>query len=121
MEFLKNMPFYMRFDNMTILHGGLQNHHRLDELTKKEKSKILRMRYLDKEHNFITYGKENDESILWADVYDGNQGLIVYGHQWFEEVYISKYAIGIDTGCVYGNKLSAVVFDGDHKYNIISV
>jgi bis(5'-nucleosyl)-tetraphosphatase (symmetrical) len=116
-EYLKNMPLYLQFKNITILHGGIQNHQNLNNLTKKEKSKLLRMRYLDSEDNFITYGKENEDSIFWADVYDGNQGFIVYGHQWFKEVKQSEFALGIDTGCVYENKLSAVVFD---NYNIES-
>ncbi|QOP45865.1 metallophosphoesterase [Sulfurimonas paralvinellae] len=114
-KFLKNLPLFFKYENITILHGGLQNYHNLNNLTKKENSKILRMRYLDTYDNFITYGKENEDSIFWADTYDGNQGFIVYGHQWFDEVKHSKFALGIDTGCVYGNKLSAVIFD---NYNI---
>lgn len=120
-NFLKSMLLFMRFDNVTILHGGIQNHHKLETITKKEKSKILRMRYLDKNHNFITYGKEDENSVFWSDVYDGNQGFVVYGHQWFHEANISKHAIGIDTGCVYGNKLSAVIFDSSDEYKIVSV
>ena len=77
------------------------------------------MRYLDKEHNFVLYGKENKESVFWADVYDGNQGFIVYGHQWFNEVKTNKYAMGIDTGCVYGNKLSAVIIENCNPENLL--
>ncbi len=109
-EFLKSLPLFLKYKNITILHGGVQNHHNLDDITKKEKSKILRMRYINTENNFIAYGKEDNNSIFWADLYDGNQGFIVYGHQWFKEVKINENAIGIDTGCVYGNKLSAVIF-----------
>jgi len=116
-EYLKNMPLFLRFKDITILHGGIQNHQNLNNLTKKEKSKLLRMRYLDSEDNFITYGKENEDSIFWADVYDGDQGFIVYGHQWFKEVKQSEFALGIDTGCVYGNRLSAVVFKNTRKNN----
>jgi bis(5'-nucleosyl)-tetraphosphatase (symmetrical) len=115
--FLKNMPLYLKFGKVTVLHGGIQNHQKLSEITKKEKSKILRMRYLDKEQNFITYGKENKDSIFWADIYDGNQGCIVHGHQWFKEPYVGKHTIGIDTGCVYGNKLSAVIFEESNSSN----
>jgi len=118
-EFLTNLPLFLKFQNITILHGGLQNHHDLNEISKKEKGKILRMRYLDKEDDFITYGKEDKESIFWADVYNGNQGFIVYGHQWFNEVKTNKHAIGIDTGCVYGNKLSAVIIKNCNTENIL--
>jgi bis(5'-nucleosyl)-tetraphosphatase (symmetrical) len=122
-EYLKNMPLFLRFKDITVLHGGIQNHQSLNNLVKKENSKILRLRYLDTDNNFIAYGKENEDSIFWADIYDGNQGFIVYGHQWFDEVKQSKFALGIDTGCVYGNKLSAVIFDNYNieNFRIISV
>lgn len=110
-DYLSNMPLFKRFDDITVLHGGLQNHHNLSKLSKHAKSKILRMRYLDKNGDFITYGQEDTESIFWADKYDGNQGFVVYGHQKFSEIKISKNALGIDTGCVYGDSLSAVVFE----------
>ena len=106
----------MRFENITIVHGGLQNHMNLDNLSKKDKQKILRLRYLDENYEFLAYGKEDEKSIFWADLYDGNQGFIVYGHQWFQEIKKSKFGLGIDTGCVYGNKLSAIVFSNIKEY-----
>ncbi len=113
--FLMSLPLFIKFENITILHGGLKNSYDLDNLSKNEKSKILRMRYLDKNQNFIVLGKEKNDSIFWADLYDGNQGFIVYGHQWFKEAKINQFAMGIDTGCAYGNKLSAIVFEKINK------
>jgi bis(5'-nucleosyl)-tetraphosphatase (symmetrical) len=105
------LPLFLKFGNITIVHGGLQNHMNLDNLSKKDKQKIIRLRYLDENYEFLTYGKEDDKSTFWADIYDGNQGFVVYGHQWFEEVYKNKFALGIDTGCVYGNKLMALIIN----------
>ena len=79
-------------------------------------TKAIKLRYLDENYEFLTYGKENGKSTFWADIYDGNQGFIVYGHQWFQEIKKSKFALGIDTGCVYGNKLSAIVFPNIKEY-----
>lgn len=109
-NYLKSMPFFMKFNNITILHGGLSNKDNLSQLSKNAKSRILRTRYLDSNLNFISYGKENGQSIFWADVYDGKQGFVVYGHQKFSEVRLNKHALGIDTGCVYGGKLTVAVF-----------
>ncbi|MDD2781983.1 metallophosphoesterase [Sulfuricurvum sp.] len=122
-EFLQSLPLFLRFDDITVVHGGLQNSMVLENLSGREYQKLLRLRYLDQEGHFVAHGEETEDSTFWADVYDGNQGLVVYGHQWSEESKISKNAIGVDTGCVYGNKLSAVVFDGNTKtdYKIISV
>lgn len=123
-KFLENMPLFLKFGTIVILHGGLQNRMSLDNLTKRDKEKILRLRYIDQDEHFIAYGHEQEDSIFWADIYDGSQGFVVYGHQWFKEVRKSPFALGIDTGCVYGNKLSAVIFNDPiniHQYQIIDV
>lgn len=121
--FLYSLPLFLRFGGITVVHGGLQNTMVLENLSSREYQKLLRLRYLDQDGHFVAYGEETKESIFWADVYDGNQGFVVYGHQWFDEPKISQNAIGIDTGCVYGNKLSAIVFNQDQTldYNIVSV
>jgi bis(5'-nucleosyl)-tetraphosphatase (symmetrical) len=110
-SYLQNMPLFMQFGKITILHGGLQNHQSLEKTNKRDKSKILRLRFLDNKHNFVSYGKENKNSTFWADVYDGNQGFVVYGHQRFDKVKINPHALGIDTSCVYGGSLSAAIFE----------
>ncbi|OHD78936.1 MAG: hypothetical protein A2023_02980 [Sulfuricurvum sp. GWF2_44_89] len=122
-EFLRSLPLFLRFEYISVIHGGLQNSMVLENLSKREQQKLLRLRYLDQDGHFVAHGEETEDSIFWADVYDGNQGFIVYGHQWFDEPNISKYTIGIDTGCVYGNKLSAVAIDSKRpeQYEIFSV
>jgi len=118
-EYLEHLPLYFKFENITVVHGGLQNNMSLNELSKRDKQKLLRMRFLDQNENYLTLGKENKESVFWADVYNGKNGFIVYGHQWSKEVKKSQFALGIDTGCVYGNKLTAVVFNDKDDYAII--
>lgn len=122
-DYLNNMPLFIKFNNITIIHGGLSNKNNLEKLSKSEKSRILRTRYLDKDNNFIFYGKEDSQSVFWADIYNGNQGFVVYGHQKFNKVKVNKYALGIDTGCVYGGQLTATIFVNKsnkfiHKKNI---
>ncbi|MBE8233546.1 MAG: protein phosphatase [Endozoicomonadaceae bacterium] len=115
-KYLQNMPVFMCFGDITILHGGLQNHQNLETLSKESCKKVLRLRFLDESGNFVSYGQENEKSTFWADVYDGNQGFVVYGHQKFKEVKTNKNALGLDTGCAYGGKLSAAIFeDIDNK------
>jgi len=123
-DFINNMPLFLKFGKITVLHAGVQNHFNLDNLSKEEKSKILRLRYITNDDKFISFGEEDGSSIFWSEAYDGKQGLIVYGHQTFKEVRVDKYSLGIDTGCVYGNKLSAVVFsdiDNIESYSVYNV
>jgi bis(5'-nucleosyl)-tetraphosphatase (symmetrical) len=122
-EFLQKMPLFMKFGEIVILHGGLQNYFHLEKISKKTQAKILRMRFLDENGNFISLNQESKTSIFWADIYDGNQGFVVYGHQKFDKEKINKYALGIDTGCVYGKKLTASIFKNtnSNKFTIVNV
>ena len=117
-DFLQGLTVYLRFKNVTILHGGIQNHINLANLSKKEIHKVLRMRYLDKNGEYLPLNKVHERSIFWADAYDGHEGFIVYGHNCFQEIKKSKFALGIDTGCVYGNKLTAALFENGELLDI---
>ena len=108
--FLCNLPLYLKFGPITVLHGGVLNFQKLDEISTEDRGKILRLRYVDIDGKFLPNGTEDKSSLFWADIYDGNEGFVVYGHQTFNEANKSTNAIGIDTGCFYGNKLSAIVF-----------
>jgi len=118
-SYLIQLPLFLQYYNITIVHGGIHNNMDLNNLSKREKEQVLRMRYLDQDEKYLALGKEDENSIFWADIYTGNQGFIVYGHDWSKEPRKSKYALGIDTGCVYGNKLTAVVFRKINQHYIL--
>lgn len=122
-SYLMSLPIFKKIRNVTIVHAGLMNNMNLDNLSKDEVKKIIRLRYLNPEGKFIPYGQENESSVFWAEQYDGNQGFIVYGHQNFDDVRIDPYSLGIDTGCIYGNKLTASVFNDTEtlNYEIVQV
>jgi len=47
------------------------------------------------------------ERIDWAPEYNGPE-LVIFGHQVYPAPYMHDYAIGIDTGCVFGGALSSL-------------
>lgn len=49
---------------------------------------------------------------LWAEKYAGPPHL-VFGHNALEQPQIHRYATGVDTGCVYGGRLTAMVLRAD--------
>lgn len=110
-DYLTSMAHFFRFGKVTLLHAGLTNAMNIDELSKKEMALIMHIRWLDKKFSFVSIEETKSKGeYFWADVYDGSSGFIVYGHQPFREVKVNKNALGIDTGCAYGNKLTAAVF-----------
>ena len=120
-DFLMSLPNFKKINKVTVVHAGLMNHNNLDDLSKDEIKKIMRLRYISPDGKFIPYGEENEHSIFWADIYDGNQGFVVYGHQNFDDVRAKENSLGIDTGCIYGNKLTAAIFEDTNilNYSII--
>lgn len=51
---------------------------------------------------------ECDNGIPWADLWTG-PSFVVYGHTPRPEVYETLHSMGIDTGCVLGGKLTALI------------
>lgn len=64
---------------------------------------------------FVLYGDVNGEKLPdgrpvrkdWAKYYQGNR-IIVYGHTPVHNVRIVNHTYNIDTGCVFGGKLTAL-------------
>jgi hypothetical protein len=46
---------------------------------------------------------------------------IIYGHDAAKSLNIQKYTKGLDSGCVYGHKLSALVIDNDGEQEVVQV
>ena len=109
MAYLEASPMYLKIDALTILHAGVTNKLNLNTATPKELEAVLRIRMLDEDHKTLRLGQTTWNARFWSEVYDGSQGIIVYGHEAFSKVKIDKHSFGIDTGCVYGNKLTALV------------
>jgi len=53
----------------------------------------------------------------WADLWEGPE-TVVYGHTPRRFVHKRKFALGIDTGCVYGGKLTAYVLPEKKLYQV---
>ena len=124
-KYLESLPFFMKIDNLTLIHAGITNNINLDTTSKKELEKILWIRTLDEKQKILSLNDDNPSAKLWSEYYDGNQGIIVYGHNVFNEVRFDKYSIGIDTGCVYGGKLTALIINDTNNplenYNIVQI
>ncbi len=125
MKYLEEAPFFIKIDKLTILHAGITNKIDLQNADKKDLESLLRIRTLDEEQNILRLGQTTWNTRFWSEWYDGNQGIIVYGQEAFDKVKVDRYSFGIDTGCVYGNKLTALVIydtkDPMFSYDVVQV
>ena len=71
--------------------------------------RFLRVRTVSPAGEMVALGDETPECRQWSEVYDGREGFAFYGHEPFDEVREDRHAMGLDTSCVFGGKLTAAV------------
>ncbi len=123
-EFIESMPFFLKLNHLTILHAGITNWIRLNNPPLNIMTLLLFLREVNENGKFLPLNHNNPKAKYWADVYNGHEGFVVYGHNPFLEVKKNEFAAGIDTACVYGNKLTALVIKNTLKpdnYEIIQI
>jgi len=129
LTFLQSLPLYISIPNINsvVTHAAVDITKEAipDELQCNDRNIMLRgryIRYFNHIPQYIDLGKETDDDILWCDAWKGPQ-VIVYGHtpRMDSKVYISDCAFGIDTGCVYGESLTALVYTLNSGWNVIQV
>ncbi|QAV32952.1 serine/threonine protein phosphatase 1 [Fervidobacterium changbaicum] len=87
MNFYRNTKYYHIEGNYLFVHGGV----RPNVLINRQEPRDLiwiREEFIRKRHNLGF--------------------IVIFGHTPFEDVYKDADKIGIDTGCVYGGKLTAI-------------
>ncbi|RDX34865.1 serine/threonine protein phosphatase [Arcobacter sp. HD9-500m-PIT-SAG03] len=95
LNWITKLPSYILIDKYFITHGyGLPYYQRRNECKSK---KILLT-------NRLVNSKYEDD---WEDVSENNI-INIFGHCASDEVLIGKDYYGIDTGCIYGKKLTAI-------------
>jgi len=123
-EFIESMPLFLKLNHLTVVHAGVTNKIRLNNPPLKIMNLLMFLREVDQNDNFLPLNHNYPNPKHWSDTYKGNEGFVVYGHHPFLEVKKSRFSLGIDTGCVYGNKLTAIVIPNTLKpweYEIIQV
>ncbi|MFM7053332.1 MAG: metallophosphoesterase [Bacteroidota bacterium] len=127
LQFIANAHWFIKLPeiNHIAVHGGLPAHldlsgmERLPWGMEKNLTKTFRLmnklRFESHQGHFEALGTENSQSVYWANRYNGHWGAAVFGHHPFMQPQpcIFPNAIGLDTGCVYGGWLSAMVISNE--------
>jgi hypothetical protein len=101
---LEGMPLWLDLPEhgVRVVHGGVLPGHAVE---KTPPEVLLKIRTVDS-HDRWSDKSEGGE--LWGARYVGPPH-VVFGHNAREDVQLHPWATGIDTGCVYGGRLTAVV------------
>ena len=140
LEWLAALPLILRVNlpehlespfggSLTVVHAGLVPDVSLDN---QDPHTIMHMRSLvhtsENDPKFAPAEGAGDES--WVKEWDQWQGqlssrtTVVFGHDAKRRIQLGKYAIGLDSGCLYGNQLSAMVISStgtELNYRIVQV
>jgi hypothetical protein len=105
---LEAMPLWLDLPEhgLRVVHAGVIPGMRVDRVPPEA---LLKMRAVGERGRWT---EDKAERPLWGEVYLGPPH-VVFGHNAFAEPQLHKWATGIDTGCVYGRELTALVLDRD--------
>jgi serine/threonine protein phosphatase 1 len=92
--YLESLPIVISFEKALVVHGGIDPENKLEDHAVDE---LLTMR--------SPHGNGYDGP-FWYDDYDGPY-CVFFGHTVHESPIEREYAVGLDTGCVYGGSLTA--------------
>ena len=105
-RFLEEMPLWLDLPehDVRVVHAGVVPGR---DMKDAPHDALLRMRTIDAKGD---WSDRRDLGELWGTRYVGPPH-VVFGHNARAEPQLHPWATGIDTGCVYGGNLTAVVLD----------
>lgn len=113
---MSNLPYTIRIpksmfnedarSDVILVHAGLDP---AVELENQEIATMVTVRNLT----------VDDKSQAWAKVWQGPE-LVIFGHDAKRGLQNESFAIGLDSGCVYGGKLTGIILGGS-KEEIVQV
>lgn len=115
--YLRRLPHILRIPqyNLIVVHAGIDPRVPLEAQSVFD---ILHMRRIATEP--VKNAKPNtissngvvikgDQGVLWGQLYEGPE-IVIFGHAAKSSYQQHPFAIGLDTGCVYGNSLTCICF-----------
>jgi hypothetical protein len=100
LPYLNSLPFTIDLGTHLVVHAGLRPNVALHSQTTDD---LTLLRTLGPD-------PESDEGTPWYYVYNGEK-VVIFGHWVADEPRRGPKAIGLDTGCVYGHRLTAYIIE----------
>lgn len=120
LDYIYKMPTYIKLDDAVVVHAGLKPGIAISAQSKDD---LMYLRYTDLNRKFISLkkihkiGVKEAGAYFWTD-FGPFESNVIYGHHVHSmtEPLVTKYSngtacYGIDTGCCFGGKLSALIWE----------
>lgn len=104
------LPLYIEDDHWIAVHAGLAPDMDIADTPKKI---LLNIRTWD----YLGVDLDDESNLPWHHFYTGPK-RVIYGHWAKQGYHRDEHTIGLDSGCVYGGRLSAYILETDE---IVSV
>ena len=119
---LRAQPVVRVYDDVIAVHGGLHptwDEARLDALSGADVRYAVNVRYCaaDGRQPARDWPPPGPPFRPWDDFYEGRK-RVVFGHWARRGLVIRPQCVGLDTGCVYGGKLSAWIAEEDRVVQV---
>lgn len=137
-DWMRSLPLVARpLPGVVLVHGGMtpryfDKHEAIGDVPDtwhkgggKRMSRMrsfLRVRHVykvdhEKAGQMVTLGDEGESTQPWGDWYDGREGFAFYGHapQKNGRPVLHSHAMGLDTGAVFGARLTAAVVEENQR------
>ena len=103
-DYLASLPLWIRLGRhgALVVHAGLAPRVPLERQRRED---LLNARSIDPDGRT---SKRVDGGVPWASVWPGPEHVF-FGHDAMRGLQQHKHATGLDTGCVYGRELTAMV------------
>jgi predicted phosphodiesterase len=111
--YLEALPLQRHFPelNVRVVHGGLVPGVPME---KQKPELMLNLRSITPDGE---PSKKVDDGAPWASLWKGPE-LVIFGHDALRGLQRHPHAIGLDTGCVYGQRLTAYVLPEARFYSV---
>jgi diadenosine tetraphosphatase ApaH/serine/threonine PP2A family protein phosphatase len=108
LEYFATLPLFIRLPehNAVVVHAGVLPGKTIEE---QEPYHLLHAQCVrPPERKSFWPSKAPDGYRFWTHHWKGPE-RVIFGHTVFDRPLVTEHAVGIDTGCVYGRSLTAVV------------
>lgn len=100
-QWMRELPLYIEDEDYIAIHGGLEPGVSLGQQSAAIATRIRTWDGSGQDMN-------NSSNPAWYELYKGKK-LVVFGHWAARGLIVRDNAIGLDTGCVWGRELSALI------------